>query len=100
MGLLFDRFEGYRHYELLLVMIAVPFVMNIIQFWIQDTFLKKDMTVEYSRLPQTTSEEYIDAHVGDGDILLPGLKVTKPRENGTSPPKSPPNSPHREGKRY
>lgn len=42
-----------RHLELLLVMIAVPFVMNIVQFWIQDTFLKKDTTLEYSRLPST-----------------------------------------------
>ena len=39
-GVIFISFEGYRNFELIVVMIIVPFILNIIQFWITDTFLK------------------------------------------------------------
>ena len=35
-----EPLEGHPKFELLVVMIFVPLVMNVIQFWIQDTFLK------------------------------------------------------------
>ena len=69
-----------RHIELLLVMIAVPFVMNILQFWVQDTFLKKDTTLVYSRLPSgdrlINGEQDFDSHLADGDVALSSLKVS------------------------
>jgi hypothetical protein len=37
---LLSVFEGRPNLELFFVMILVPFVMNSLQYWIQDNFLK------------------------------------------------------------
>jgi hypothetical protein len=59
-GTIFDHFEGFRKLELIFVMVVVPFVLNILQFWVQDTFLKK-----------TEDQNYILLHSSDsGDSLL------------------------------
>uniref|UniRef100_M4BF34 Uncharacterized protein n=1 Tax=Hyaloperonospora arabidopsidis (strain Emoy2) TaxID=559515 RepID=M4BF34_HYAAE len=44
--LLFKPLEKYPDVELVLVMIACPCLMNAVQFWIQDSFLKKDVRDE------------------------------------------------------
>ena len=73
-GLLFDHFEGRRHLELLVVMIIVPFIMNILQFWVQDAFLKKDISQEYSNVnysllsPAHGDSADFDAHLEIGDM--------------------------------
>jgi hypothetical protein len=40
LGTLFRPIQQYPNFELVFVMIIVPFVLNIIQFWVQDSFLK------------------------------------------------------------
>jgi hypothetical protein len=37
----FAIFKGYPRVELVFVMILIPFVLNILQFWVQDAFLKQ-----------------------------------------------------------
>lgn len=39
---LFAPFQGYKHVELLFVMIFFPGVLNVIYFWIADSYLKAD----------------------------------------------------------
>ena len=39
--LLLDRFEDSPRFELIVVMVFSPLVMNLVQFWMQDTFLKE-----------------------------------------------------------
>lgn len=39
--LLLDRFEDTPRLELIVVMVFSPLVMNLMQFWVQDTFLKE-----------------------------------------------------------
>lgn len=41
---LFQRLEDHRRVELVLVMIVGPGLMNLVQFWVQDSFMK-DRTV-------------------------------------------------------
>ncbi|CEG45667.1 Protein of unknown function DUF3661, vaculolar transmembrane [Plasmopara halstedii] len=43
--LLFHSLRGYPFTELVLVMIVCPSFLNIVQFWIQDSFLKRDVSV-------------------------------------------------------
>lgn len=47
--LLLKPFEAFPSVELLVVMIAVPCVMNCFQFWVQDSFLKAEVDVEIER---------------------------------------------------
>jgi hypothetical protein len=56
-GVVFDRFEGFRRLELLFVMVVVPFVLNILQFWVQDTFLKKAEERNYTLLSSADSSD-------------------------------------------
>lgn len=60
-------FEGHPHLFLVLVMIGCPLCMNIIQLWVQDTFLKK-----------------VDDSSGDGDYL--GLDNPSLDPLGSDPP--------------
>lgn len=39
---LFAPFQGYKHLELIFVMILFPGVMNVVYFWIADTYLQAD----------------------------------------------------------
>lgn len=107
-GLIFDHFEGQRHLELLVVMIIVPFLVNIVQFWVQDTFLKKDNAQEYSNVnysllsPQGVDSTDFDEHLenGKGDVggiaLMPMNAKTTARERS---PRTPPSTPPRKGSR-
>mmetsp|Transcript_8980 Transcript_8980/g.13496 ORF Transcript_8980/g.13496 Transcript_8980/m.13496 type:complete len:277 (-) Transcript_8980:124-954(-) len=38
---LFSIFDGHPKVELVFVMIIIPFILNIFQFWVQDSFLKQ-----------------------------------------------------------
>ncbi|RLN88229.1 hypothetical protein BBJ28_00001573 [Nothophytophthora sp. Chile5] len=50
---LFKPFQNSPDVELALVMIACPCLMNALQFWIQDSFLKKDIRDESFLVAQT-----------------------------------------------
>ena len=49
---LFAPFSGYKHFELLFVMIFFPGVLNVIYFWIADSYLK-------------AADDQTEAHVHD-----------------------------------
>jgi hypothetical protein len=49
---LFAPFSGYKHFELLFVMIFFPGILNVIYFWIADSYLK-------------ATDDQIEAHVHD-----------------------------------
>jgi hypothetical protein len=44
-SLLFAPLSGYPLAELLLVMVVCPTFLNIVQFWVQDSFLKRDVSI-------------------------------------------------------
>ena len=58
MSVLFDIFEGYPKIELIVVMILIPFVLNIFMFWVQDTFLKGDS----SKIPHQINVDKVYCH--------------------------------------
>lgn len=43
--LLFAPLRSYPFAELLLVMVVCPSFLNVVQFWIQDSFLKRDVSI-------------------------------------------------------
>ncbi|ETV99921.1 hypothetical protein H310_07948 [Aphanomyces invadans] len=47
----FAPLEGHPRVELIVVMVACPCLMNALQFWVQDSFLKKK--TKYDLLPRT-----------------------------------------------
>ncbi|KAF1319420.1 Myotubularin-like protein, partial [Globisporangium splendens] len=49
----FTPLQPYPRLELALVMIACPCLMNALQFWIQDSFLKKDIRDECELVAST-----------------------------------------------
>ncbi|KAI9916836.1 hypothetical protein PsorP6_017115 [Peronosclerospora sorghi] len=52
--LLFKPLRDYPDIELALVMVVCPCLMNALQFWIQDSFLKKDIRDESFIIAQVT----------------------------------------------
>ncbi len=44
MSVVFRVFKGHPDVELVLVMIVIPGILNTLQFWVTDTFLKKQVT--------------------------------------------------------
>jgi hypothetical protein len=52
---LFAGINRYPKFELVLVMFITPLVMNAIQFWVQDSFLKKDVNEERIMLSERLS---------------------------------------------
>ena len=49
---IFSVFAHHRHLELMMVMIVGPCVLNAIQFWIIDTFLKDDTENKFAPIAQ------------------------------------------------
>lgn len=43
--LLFRSLHNYPFAKLLLVMVVCPSFLNVVQFWIQDSFLKRDVSI-------------------------------------------------------
>lgn len=68
--LLFKPLEKYPDVELALVMIACPCLMNALQFWIQDNFLKKDVRDESFIVAQAAQSPTGSLN---GDGKLPSL---------------------------
>jgi hypothetical protein len=63
--LLFHSLRGYPFAELVLVMIVCPSFLNVVQFWIQDSFLKRDVSVlptAYARF-RHSFEESLQTHL-------------------------------------
>lgn len=54
---LFSMFAQHRHLELLTVMIFGPCVLNAIQFWIIDTFLKEKTKNQFVEIEQDDDNE-------------------------------------------
>eukprot|EP00644_Phytophthora_capsici_P015323 jgi/Phyca11/113357/e_gw1.24.394.1 len=67
---LFKPLEKHPEVELALVMIACPCFMNMMQFWIQDNFLKKDVRDESFIVAQSTQSPTGSLN---GDGKLPSL---------------------------
>ncbi|TMW62079.1 hypothetical protein Poli38472_009572 [Pythium oligandrum] len=56
---LFHPIKGYPLAELFLVMVMCPSFLNVVQFWIQDSFLKRDVSIlpaQYARFRHTFDE--------------------------------------------
>ncbi|GMF66091.1 unnamed protein product [Phytophthora lilii] len=68
--LLFKPLAKHPEVELALVMIACPCLMNALQFWIQDSFLKKDVRDESFLVAQAAQSP---AGSLNGDGKLPSL---------------------------
>ncbi|KAL3672925.1 hypothetical protein V7S43_002227 [Phytophthora oleae] len=68
--LLFKPLDKHPEVELALVMIACPCLMNALQFWIQDNFLKKDVRDESFIVAQTAQSPTGSLN---GDGKLPSL---------------------------
>jgi hypothetical protein len=68
--LLFKPLANHPEIELALVMIACPCLMNALQFWIQDNFLKKDVRDESFIVAQAAQSP---AGSLNGDGKLPSL---------------------------
>lgn len=49
-GYIFAGLESYPKFELILVMIVTPLMMNSFQYWVQDNFLKKAIDVDQKEL--------------------------------------------------
>lgn len=57
--LLFRPIQAYPFAELFLVMVVCPTFLNVVQFWIQDSFLKRDasvLPVQYARFRHNFDE--------------------------------------------
>ncbi|POM75079.1 membrane protein [Phytophthora palmivora] len=67
---MFKPLEKHPEVELALVMIACPCLMNAMQFWIQDNFLKKDVRDESFVVAQATQSPTGSLN---GDGKLPSL---------------------------
>ncbi|GLE00862.1 hypothetical protein PINS_up009659 [Pythium insidiosum] len=55
-SLLFHPIQAYPFAELFLVMVVCPTFLNVVQFWIQDSFLKRDVSIlpaQYARFRHT-----------------------------------------------
>ncbi|KAG7399071.1 hypothetical protein PHYBOEH_009761 [Phytophthora boehmeriae] len=76
--LLFKPLKNYPEVELALVMILCPCLMNALQFWIQDNFLKKDVRDESFLVAQATQSPA-------GSVCSDGLG-TPPTDDETSGP--------------
>ena len=67
---LFAPFSGYKHFELLFVMIFFPGVLNVIYFWIADSYLK-------ATDDQTEAYEHDESGLQDKkESLLPSSEQT------------------------
>lgn len=53
---MFQMFAHHRHLELMLVMVVGPCLLNSIQFWIIDTFLKNDSGNKFAPIAQDCTE--------------------------------------------
>ena len=66
MTYLFESIRSYPELELVFVMIVVPVIFNTMQFWIQDTFLKRQhVRFVHTPLLQTDLDEDLIGKVGD-----------------------------------
>ncbi|CAI5717076.1 unnamed protein product [Hyaloperonospora brassicae] len=71
--LLFKPLEQHPDVELVLVMIACPCLMNALQFWVQDSFLKKDVRDESFVVAQAVQSPH--PHVDGESGKVPALKT-------------------------
>lgn len=72
---IFSQFRDYPKIELLTVMIIIPMILNSIQFWVTDTFLKLN---EDSSQHRPTQLPLDSAHSSIDEDLL---QVTNPRSS-------------------
>lgn len=88
---LFTPLRPYPRVELALVMIACPCMMNAVQFWIQDSFLKKDVrdestlvassatpdnaTLEEKKLQLSMEANAVDGKASNVDVVAKELDV-------------------------
>ncbi|DAZ92415.1 TPA: hypothetical protein N0F65_000199 [Lagenidium giganteum] len=75
---LFKPLQPYPRVELAIVMIACPCLMNALQFWVQDNFLKKDMK-KGDMIKDTESPEELD------DVAQPSTSKAAAKKLNLSP---------------
>jgi len=95
---LFTPLQDYPDVELAVVMIACPCLMNALQFWIQDSFLKKDVRDESilvsaaalspssaagAKKLGTPSDEETDGKEGDDDDEPSTIVIVKDKKAST-----------------
>lgn len=66
---IFSPLQPYPRVELALVMIACPVLMNALQFWIQDSFLKKDIRDECVLVASSSKSLALGDHVSEKSAL-------------------------------
>lgn len=65
----FSPLQPYPRVELALVMIACPVLMNALQFWIQDSFLKKDIRDDCVLVASSSKSLTQSDHVSEKSAL-------------------------------
>ncbi|EPZ35515.1 Protein of unknown function DUF3661, vaculolar transmembrane domain-containing protein [Rozella allomycis CSF55] len=65
-ALILSPIQAYPKWELLIVMLIVPFIMNVFQFWVIDQFIKDPMhslqVQGYKAMGDSAEENYIYSH--------------------------------------
>ena len=57
-------FDGHPNWELTFVMIIVPFILNSLQYWIQDNFLKGTDYINDAKKPnENNKSEMKELHI-------------------------------------
>lgn len=71
---LFYYIAEYPRIELLLVMICIPFILNILAFWVTDSFLKKSDFESISQFESIESREGVEPVVSASFLRLASLE--------------------------
>jgi STIMATE family len=79
---LFAPFSGYKHFELLFVMIFFPGVLNVIYFWIADSYLKASSDqAEAHEHDETGLEDKKESLISTTEAEM----IAKPTTNASPP---------------
>lgn len=78
-SVLFAPFHGYKHIELLFVMIFFPGVLNVIYFWIADSYLKADAShVGAHEHDESGLQDKKEALLVDGESEMQTVTAAQP----------------------
>ena len=72
---LFEPIQRYPNIELLLVMIIIPFTLNIAQFWVQDNFLKGKKNIKFQQILSVDLDEELMSASRQSSIEMNNLGI-------------------------
>jgi len=75
LGYLFEPIQRYPNIELILVMIVIPFILNVIQFWIQDNFLKGKKNLKFQQILSIDLDEELISSSRQSSIEMNNLNI-------------------------